>query len=89
MPKLTHRLPKYRLHKASGQAVVTLNGSDHYLGNHGSEASKNAYHRKVSEWLSSQKLGAIQPARGQTDFTIDEIFVRYWAHVKAYYVKDG
>jgi integrase len=77
------------LHKASGQAVVTLNGFDHYLGDHGSNASRNAYQRKVSEWLSSQKLGTIHPARDQTDVTIDEIFVRYWAHVKAYYVKDG
>jgi hypothetical protein len=49
MSKLTNRLPKYRLHKASGQAVVTLNGVDHYLGNHGSEDSKKAYQRKVSE----------------------------------------
>ena len=25
-------IPSYRLHKPSGQAVVTLNGRDHYLG---------------------------------------------------------
>jgi hypothetical protein len=35
MPKLVNRLPKYRKHKATGQAVVTLNGSDCYLGPHG------------------------------------------------------
>ncbi len=28
MPRLTVRVPKYSLHKASGQAVVTLNGRD-------------------------------------------------------------
>jgi hypothetical protein len=27
--------PKYRKHKASGQAVVTLAGRDHYLGPRG------------------------------------------------------
>jgi hypothetical protein len=25
-------IPSYRRHRASGQAVVTLNGVDHYLG---------------------------------------------------------
>jgi hypothetical protein len=53
MPKLANRLPKYRFHRASGQAVVTLDGFDHYLGEHGSEASKQAYQRKVVEWLAS------------------------------------
>ena len=32
MPRLTKSLPKYRKHRASGQAVVTLDGKDHYLG---------------------------------------------------------
>ena len=32
MPRLTNAAPKYRKHRASGQAVVTLNGKDHYLG---------------------------------------------------------
>jgi hypothetical protein len=32
MPRLIHAPPKYRKHKASGQAVVTINGRDHYLG---------------------------------------------------------
>lgn len=32
MPRLTKKLPSYRLHKASGHAIVTLAGRDHYLG---------------------------------------------------------
>jgi hypothetical protein len=40
MPKLTHALPKYRKHKAFGQAVVSLNGVFHYLGRHGSKAGR-------------------------------------------------
>jgi integrase len=88
MPKLTNRLPKYRLHRPSGQAVVTLNGFDYYLGIHGSEASKQAYQRKVSEWMASNKLAAAVPSAA-SDFTVDEVFIRYWAHVTAYYVKDG
>ena len=37
MPKLKRKLPSYRLHKASGQAVVTLSGRDDYLGPYGSD----------------------------------------------------
>jgi hypothetical protein len=32
MPKLISSLPKYRLHKASGQVLVTLSGTDIHLG---------------------------------------------------------
>ncbi len=39
MPKLTKKLPSYRLHKVSGHAVVTIGGRDHYLGLHGSAAA--------------------------------------------------
>ena len=31
MPKLTRAYPAYSKHRASGQAVVTLNGTDVYL----------------------------------------------------------
>ena len=37
MPNLcsTERVPRYRRHKATGQAVVTIDGRDIYLGKHG------------------------------------------------------
>ena len=37
---MSKRIPSYRQHRPSGQAVVTLNGRDHYLvpGNHLSAA---------------------------------------------------
>lgn len=44
--------PSYRLHKPTGQAVVTLNGRDHYLGRHGTRESKDAYDRLIAEWLT-------------------------------------
>ena len=37
------RMPKYRRHKPSGQAVVTLSGRDHYLGPWKSKASRAEY----------------------------------------------
>lgn len=44
-------VPTYRLHKQSGQAVVTLNYRDHLLGAFGSTESKAAYHELVARWL--------------------------------------
>lgn len=41
MPRLTELfLPKFRKHRASGQAVVTLSGKGHYLGRYGTKASE-------------------------------------------------
>ena len=47
------RTPSYRLHKPTGQAVVTLSGQDHYLGKFGSTGSRAEYDRLVAEWLAN------------------------------------
>ena len=49
------RVPSYRLHKQSGQAIVTFNGKDHTLGEHGSAVSKEKYNRLIAEWLSNNR----------------------------------
>jgi len=46
------RVPKYRRHKPSGQAVVTLSGRDFYLGKWGTKTSRAEYQRLVGEWLA-------------------------------------
>ena len=55
MPRLVHALPKYRKHRASGQAIVTLSGVDHYLGPHGTKISKRQYDRLMAEWLENDR----------------------------------
>ena len=47
MPRLSNSLPKYRRHRPSGQAVVTLSGRDFYLGPYGTKASKLEYDRLI------------------------------------------
>jgi len=90
MPKLIHRVPTYRLHLASGQAVVTLDGRDVYLGPFGSRESREAYDRQLAEWLAHSRWqpAANQP-NGVSDLTIDELFLQFWAHAEKYYVKNG
>lgn len=53
MPSTRTKLPSYRHHKPSGQAVVTLSGRDVYLGPHGTRLSRENYDRVVGEWLAA------------------------------------
>jgi hypothetical protein len=45
------RTLSYRLHKPTGQALITLNGKDHYLGKHGTEKSRDECDRLIALWL--------------------------------------
>jgi hypothetical protein len=76
------RTPSYRLHKPTGQAVVTLDGRD--LGKYGSVASRAEYDRLIAEWLANGRR--LAPG---ADATVSELMVGYIRHVDAYYVKGG
>jgi hypothetical protein len=85
MPTLAaDKLPKYRKHKASGQAVVTLCGRDHYLGPHGTTASRLEYDRLTGEWMAN---GRRLPS--QIGLTVLELISCYWKYAQGYYVKHG
>lgn len=92
MPKLKKKLPSYRLHKATGYAVVTLSGRDHYLGEHGSPESLEAYKRLISEWTAagpavvSANVAATSPGN---DLRVCELLAAYYEYANQYYVKDG
>lgn len=83
MPKLLNSFPAYRKHRASGQALVTINGRDFYLGPHGTKASKFRYDALVSEWLATGR----SPTFGTPDkhLTIAELLAGYLCHAKSYY----
>lgn len=87
MPRTkTGSVPSYRLHKQSGQAVVTLHGPDgkrrdHYLGVHGSPESWEAYARAVAE----MKLPAPPPASSPSTFTVAELMLKFLDHAEQYY----
>jgi integrase len=77
------------LHKPTGQAVVTLDGRDLYLGKHGSPESRAEYDRLVSEWLANgRRLPRAGGAAG-TDLTVTELVVAYVKFADGYYVKNG
>lgn len=81
------KLPSYRLHKASGRAVVTLGGKDYYLGPHQSRVSYQEYDRLVAEWLARGRR-----APGEDDellATVNDVILGYWTFAEDYYRKDG
>jgi len=67
MPRLSASSPKYRKHRASDQAIITIGGQDIYLGPHGSKRSRDEYDRVVFEWLAagsryeSSRIGVCGP----------------------------
>ncbi len=87
MPKLTLALPKYRKHRASGQAIVTLNGHDHYLGPHGTAASRHEYDRLIAEYLARGRRWA--PEQEADQVSVNEVLVAFLGHAKVWYVKNG
>jgi hypothetical protein len=60
-------VPKYSKHKASGQAVVTIGGVDHYLGPHGTKASLLEYDRLIGEWITAGRPSSVATS---SDITI-------------------
>ena len=79
------RVPSLRLHKPSGQAVVTVNGRDYYLGRFGSHESETEYKRLLAEYLS----GGLRVGSALSDLTINELAVEYLRFADGYYVKNG
>lgn len=77
--------PKYRKHKASGQAIVTIDGKMFYLGPHGTKTSKQEYDRLIGEWLAN---GRSLPTTVKV-MTVSTLAAAYLKFAKSYYVKNG
>ena len=80
-------LPRYRLHKQSGQAVVSLplgNGKyrDILLGSHDTEESKREYVRVIDEWLTHGGQVVACRHSASADLSINELVLAYWPLVE-------
>jgi hypothetical protein len=87
-PRLhSRRIPSYRLHRASGRAVVTLNSNDFYLGPYNSAQSQREYDRLIAEWISNSRQ--LPQAASVGSITVNELLAAYFTFAKTYYVQDG
>jgi integrase len=76
MPRSKSDIPTYRRHRASGQAVVTLNGTDVYLGKFNSPESRAKYEQVIADWLT---CGRRLPNREGEPLLMKELIGGYWA----------
>ena len=85
------KVPTYRLHKQSGQAIVTLTddlGSrrDVLLGKYGSPESRKEYARVIAEWeASGRRLLSRSAEPSAQDLTVNELLVPFLAHAEQHY----
>jgi integrase len=88
------RVPSYRLHKPTNQAIVVIKDRTFYLGRYGSTESRDEYKRIIAEWLaqgggSPPSRAGSSPSGSGSDLTVVELVRDNWRHVQATYVKDG
>ena len=81
------RVPSYRLHKARGLAVVTIDGHNHYLGPFGSPESHSRYAAMIAEWQRGAAARPVAIPAGPS-FTVGELALKYLAFAESYYVKN-
>lgn len=88
MPKIP--VPKYRRHRASGQAVVTIDGKDCYLGAWGTAESRAAYARLMVDRFAAHRPPPPQRPGSGGGIAVVELIARYWQFAEGYYVRrDG
>lgn len=79
--------PTYRRHKASGQAIVTINDDDIYLGKYDSPESKAEYARLIAEYALT---GAVSREVVETeDQQVVQVLAAFWRFAQTWYRKDG
>jgi integrase len=83
------RVPSYRRHKQSGQAVVTLTDGmggrhDVLLGKYGTATSRHEYARVLAEWEAAGRT-LVKNAATAADVTVNEVIVRFWQHAEEHY----
>jgi integrase len=87
------RTPSLRRHKPSSQAVVTLNGKDHYLGpwpggqRKPPPAAREAYDRLIAEWLAN---GRRLPAEGMVApaLTVNDLILAFYRWAEKHYRRE-
>lgn len=79
------RIPKISRHKASGRAVVRLNGRDYYLGRYRSREATAAYDSLIARWIANDR----QPLDETHGRTVNEVILAYVQFAKTYYKADG
>ena len=85
MTRKSNPIPTYRKLKRKDRAplaFVDLGGKRHYLGEHGTPESREAYHRLLAEWHAN---GGGRPSLPD-EITVVEVAIRFLRWTEGYYV---
>lgn len=82
MPYAENYIPRYRRHRPSGQTVVTLNGRDFYLGQHGTQVGKTTYDKLIAEWTANNRR---LPSEKDGGILMVELVADFMDHAEQYY----
>ena len=87
----TPKVPSYRRHKPTGQAIVVLGGKMFYLGATVDRVSARSTTGSSRSGLPREAVSppASAGSSSASDMTVTELIRDYWRHVQATYVKDG
>lgn len=81
------RIPAYRRHKASGNAIVVLSGRMHYLGQFDTAASREKYQQLVDHWVANGRRALPKDAIGRVGITVRQLVTLFMAYAETYYPK--
>lgn len=86
-------IPRYLLHKSTGQARVRINNHDYYLGAYGSPESKAKYDQLIADYLAGRlpvrAKDESTPAASPPVLTVAGVLSCYLEHAERYYRKRG
>jgi hypothetical protein len=94
MPRLKNKVPKYSLHKPSGQAKVKWQGKTIYLGKYGTEESRAAYAKFIANLPKPREgsgdasaiSGRLAALPAGEPVKVKELVLRFYQHALNYYV---
>lgn len=90
MPRPRNAVPQYLLHKPSGKARCRIDGRDYYLGEFGSEESRQAYAELIRKHFSGTLSAGFCPAPADAcGVSIAELVLQYLRHAEGFYQKNG
>lgn len=87
--------PRYRLHKASGQAILVLDRKMIYLGTYDTPESRAKYQRELAKWLTNSAASSLSNeqivpvSQSASEQTINDVILAFSQHAMSYYSYEG
>lgn len=83
-------VPAYLLHQATGKARVRIDGKDYYLGEYGTDASRQQYGELIAKHCAGLPIDPFAAGSSTSKGpSVAELLLAFKTHAESYYVKNG